>query len=74
MGQTKNKSKQSTELQQQNNLLQQQFSVQGYPTIHFVRPKKIDGKTNLTSIGNTGYRAGGPSVWIAEANTYIQAK
>ncbi len=70
----KNKSKQSTELQQQNNLLQQQFGIQGYPTIHFVRPDKIDGKTSLTKLGNTGYRAGGPPVWIAEANSYIQAK
>ena len=70
----RNKSKQSSELQQQNSLLQQQFGVQGYPTIHFVRPDKIDGKTNLASLGNTGYRAGGPSVWIAEANSFIQAK
>ena len=69
-----NKSKQSTELQQQNNLLQQQFGIQGYPTIHFVRPDKIDGKTNLTSLGNTGYRAGGPAAWISEANTYIQSE
>ena len=69
-----NKSKQSTELQQQNNMLQQQFGIQGYPTIHFVRPDKIDGKTNLTSLGNTGYRAGGPAAWISEANTYIQAE
>jgi thioredoxin-related protein len=67
----KNKSKQSIELQQQNNLLQQQFGIQGYPTIHFVRPDKIDGKTNLTSLGNTGYRAGGPAAWISEANSYI---
>ena len=70
----KNKSKQSTELQQQNNMLQQQFGIQGYPTIHFVRPDKIDGKTNLTSLGNTGYRAGGPAAWISEANSYIQAE
>ena len=69
-----NKSKQSTELQQQNNMLQQQFGIQGYPTIHFVRPDKIDGKTNLTSLGNTGYRAGGPAAWISEANTYIQSE
>jgi len=69
-----NKSKQSTELQQQNNMLQQQFGVQGYPTIHFVRPDKIDGKTSLTKLGNTGYRAGGPAAWISEANTYIQAE
>jgi thioredoxin-related protein len=70
----RNKSKQSIELQQQNNLLQQQFGVQGYPTIHFVRPEKIDGRINLASLGQTGYRAGGPVVWIAEANSYIQAK
>lgn len=70
----RNKSKQSTELQKQNNMLQQQFGIQGYPTIHFVRPDKIDGKTNLTSLGNTGYRAGGPAAWISEANTYIQAR
>ena len=67
----RNKSKQSIELQQQNNLLQQQFGIQGYPTIHFVRPDKIDGKTNLTSLGNTGYRAGGQAAWISEANSYI---
>jgi protein disulfide-isomerase len=70
----RNKSKQSIELQQQNNLLQQQFGVQGYPTIHFVRPEKIDGRINLSSLGQTGYRAGGPEGWIAEANSYIQAK
>jgi len=69
-----NKSKQSTELQQQNNMLYQQFGIQGFPTIHFVRPDKIDGKTNLPSLGNTGYRAGGPAAWISEANTYIQAE
>ena len=70
----RNKSKQSIELQQQNNLLQQQFGVQGYPTIHFVRSEKIDGRINLSSLGQTGYRAGGPEGWIAEANSYIQAK
>ena len=70
----RNKSKQSIELQQQNNLLQQQFGVQGYPTIHFVRPEKIDGRINLSSLGQTGYRAGGLEGWIAEANSYIQAK
>ena len=71
---TINKSKQSTELQQQNNMLSQQFGIQGYPTIHFVRPDKIDGKISLTKLGNTGYRAGGPSVWIAEAKSFIKAK
>ena len=70
----RNKSNQSVELQQQNNLLQQQFGIQGYPTIHFVRPEKIDGRINLSSLGQTGYRAGGPEVWIAEANSYIQKK
>lgn len=67
----RNKSNQSAELQQQNNLLQQQFGIQGYPTIHFVRPQKIDGRINLSSLGQTGYRAN-PEIWIAEANSYIQ--
>ena len=70
----RNKINQTAEIQNQNNLLQQQFGVQGYPTIHFVRPEKIDGRINLASLGQTGYRAGGPPVWIAEANSYIQAK
>ena len=70
----RNKINQTAEIQNQNNLLQQQFGVQGYPTIHFVRPEKIDGKTSYARLGNTGYRAGGPEVWITEANYYIQAK
>ena len=49
----------------QNNLLQQQFGVQGYPTCLFVKPEKTkEGKNNLTKLGQKGYEAGGPNHWI----------
>jgi thiol-disulfide isomerase/thioredoxin len=49
----------------QNNLLQQQFSVRGYPTVCFVKPEKTkDGKYNLTKLGQKGYEEGGPNHWI----------
>jgi len=66
---------QSPEIRQQNQQLQGMFKVQGYPTVHFVNPvKQADGSVNLTPIGQAGYMAGGPDVWIAEANRILGGK
>ncbi len=58
-------------IQQQNTSLQQVFAVQGYPTVWFVKPTIKDSKNNLEQLGSTGYLAGGPSVWLDNANTII---
>jgi thioredoxin-related protein len=67
--------KQTDEIRQQNNLLQQQFSVRGYPTVWFVKPEKTkEGKVNLAQLGQTGYVAGGAQNWINGANSFISGK
>lgn len=67
--------KQTDEIRQQNNLLQQQFSVRGYPTVWFVKPEKTkEGKLNLDKLGQTGYVAGGAQNWINGANTFLSGK
>lgn len=67
--------RQSDDTRQQNNLLQQQFSVRGYPTVWFVKPEKTkEGKINLAQLGQTGYVAGGSQNWIDGANTIISSK
>ena len=67
--------KQTDETRQQNNLLQQQFSVRGYPTVWFVKPEKTkEGKVNLAQLGQTGYVAGGAQNWINGAVSIIQGK
>jgi thioredoxin-related protein len=67
--------KQSDETRQQNNLLQQQFSVRGYPTVWFVKPEKTkEGKVNLAQLGQTGYVAGGAQNWVDGAISIIQPK
>jgi len=66
---------QSQEIKNQNNLLQQQFGVKGYPTCWFVKPVKTkEGKYNLTQLGSQGYLAGGPSIWIGSAKNIITSK
>ena len=63
----------SEKLRQQNASLQQTFQVQGYPTIYFVEAEKTgEGRVNLNSLGKAGYMRGGPSVWIANANTFLK--
>lgn len=62
------------EIQQQNSELQQIFQVQGYPTVWFATPTKVDGKINLDKLGSTGYVAGGPSKWLEGANQIIARK
>ena len=59
----------------QNNLLQKQFSVRGYPTVWFVKPEKTkEGKYNLPQYGSPGYLAGGPENWINTAKGILQEK
>ena len=62
-------------IKEQNQLLQQQFGVQGYPTVWFVSATKTaDAKVNLNALGSSGYVAGGPQVWIDGANQIIKKK
>jgi len=68
----KDKSKQSSELQNQNNLLARQYEVRGYPTVHFVTVSGSAGNYNYTKLGQSGYMAGGPSVWTSNANTFLR--
>lgn len=58
-------------IQQQNAALQSAFRVQGYPTVWFVNSQTIEGKTNFTQLGSTGYVAGGPEAWISGANQIL---
>lgn len=61
------------ELRQQNQTMQQIFQVQGYPTVHLVTPEpQQDGTVNFTSLGQTGYAAGGPEAWCAAATGMIK--
>ncbi len=62
-------------IKDQNNLLQRQFGVQGYPTVWFVKAENTsDGKINLSQYGSSGYRAGGPENWINEVKAFLPAK
>ena len=67
--------KQSEATKTQNNLLQQQFGVQGYPTCWFVKPEKTkEGKITYLKYGSQGYLAGGPETWITSAKNIINSK
>ena len=65
---------QSDKIKKQNKELQQFFKVRGYPTLHIFNITIVDGKTQITSLGKTGYVAGGPTAWIANANNYLKNK
>ena len=65
---------QEPEIQKQNAELQQTFAVQGYPTVWFVNASNSDGKVNIEKLGNTGYLAGGPKVWLETANGILKKK
>lgn len=54
------KKKLPKELAEQNEKLQEQFAVEGFPTVVFVG---ADGK----EISRTGYERGGPTPWLAAA-------
>ena len=62
------------EIQNQNNHLQQEFGIQGYPTVWFVNATKTDGKIAYERLGQTGYVAGGPSVWLGVADGFLKKK
>ncbi|RED50192.1 thioredoxin family protein [Seonamhaeicola aphaedonensis] len=63
---------QDQKIKNQNLQLQSMFQVRGYPTVHFVIPEKMnDGRTNLKSLGKTGYVRGGPTAWLNVANNII---
>lgn len=61
-------------IQKQNAELQQTFAVQGYPTVWFVNASKKDGKINLEKLGSSGYLAGGPTAWLANADQILTNK
>ena len=63
---------QTEEIKKQNRELHQFFKVRGYPTLHMFNVGIADGKTQITSLGKTGYVAGGPTPWIANANNYLK--
>lgn len=56
---------------EQNQMLQQQFGVQGYPTVWFVNVTKEADKFNLAPLSSSGYMQGGPEVWITNAKSII---
>jgi len=63
------------EIKQQNEELQKVFGIQGFPTIFFANVvKDKDDKLNFKPLGKTGYVAGGPQAWLAEANGYLKNK
>lgn len=62
----------STELQTQNNKLQQFFSIQGFPTVVFVNAVKKEGKIVYDKIGTSGYIEGGPAKWLSNANGILK--
>ncbi|WP_144891486.1 thioredoxin family protein [Flavobacterium tiangeerense] len=66
------KSTQTEEIKKQNSELQMAFGIQGFPTVHFVNAKTVDGKVNFEGLGSTGYVAGGPAAWLTEANKLLK--
>ena len=68
------RTEQSEEIKKQNRELQQFFKVRGYPTLHMFSVGIADGKTQITALGKTGYIAGGPTPWIANANKMLTTK
>ena len=65
---------QSEDIKTQNMNILRMFGVRGYPTIWFVNPTKQDAEINFAKIGSTGYVAGGPEAWIAEAERLLAAQ
>ncbi|MGC6470173.1 MAG: thioredoxin family protein [Flavobacteriales bacterium] len=68
------RSKQDEKIVKQNRELQQFFKVRGYPTLHLFTVGVLGGKTQITALGKTGYVAGGPTPWIANANKMLKSK
>jgi protein disulfide-isomerase len=69
------KTQQTDVLKAQNAGLQQTFGIQGFPTVYFATAKLNAKKVPaFTGIGSTGYVAGGPAAWLAEANGILKKK
>lgn len=69
------KSTQTDVIKMQNNGLQQTFGIQGFPTVYFATAKMNSKEVPaFTALGSTGYVAGGPSAWLAEANKILKIK
>jgi protein disulfide-isomerase len=66
------KKKQDPKIKEQNQKLQKQFGIRGYPTVVFVTPVKENKSYKLIEIGagqgRTGYMKGGPKVWCSDAS------
>jgi protein disulfide-isomerase len=61
------------QVRQQNQRMQQILPVQGYPTVHLARPiKQQDGSYLFDRLGQTGYAAGGPESWCANASAMMK--
>ncbi len=64
---------QADALRKQNMDLQQFFKIRGYPTIWLVNAKADNaGKVSFEQLGSTGYVAGGPTQWLAQANRILK--
>lgn len=64
---------QADALRKQNMELQQFFQIRGYPTIWLVNAKADKtGKVSFEQLGSTGYVAGGPNSWLAQANRILK--
>ncbi len=61
-------------IKKQNNSLQNTFGVQGFPTVFIVNVAKSGDKINFNALGKTGYVAGGPKSWLAEADKILKNK
>ncbi len=68
------KTPQTDVIKAQNAGLQEAFGIQGFPTVYFATAKQKNGKPSFTGIGSTGYVAGGPTAWLAEANGILKKK
>ena len=60
----RDKSKQSEEVQKQNEQMKKEFSIGGYPTVFILSP---DGKT----VAKTGYQPGGAEAYVEHIKTLI---
>jgi len=60
----RDKSKQSDEVQKQNEKLAEQFGIRGFPTVYILSP---EGRP----IEKTGYRAGGPEAYVEHIKELI---
>jgi thioredoxin-related protein len=56
---------QPAELKKQNAELQRKYAIRGYPTVLF-----LDHKGNV--LHRSGYKRGGPGVWIADADHHLK--